>query len=109
MRLQRPAPRAPSVADVFLGGGGHAGRRDSPGRAAAGKKLVALTLDLCETPGELAGYDGAIVDILRVRGVKATFFAGGQWMASHKARTGQLLSDPLFEVGTHGWRTATRG
>ena len=68
-----------------------------------GKKLVALTFDLCETPGELAGYDGAIVDILRARRIKATFFAGGQWMASHKTRTGQLLSDPLFEVGTHGW------
>ena len=68
-----------------------------------GKKLVALTFDLCETPGETAGYDGGIVDILRARGIKATFFAGGQWMASHRTRTGQLLSDPLFEVGTHGW------
>jgi len=103
VRLQRPAPRAPSVADVSLAAvampAGAIRRVELP----PGKKLVALTFDLCETPGELAGYDGAIVDILRVRGVKATFFAGGQWMASHKARTGQLLSDPLFEVGTHGW------
>jgi peptidoglycan/xylan/chitin deacetylase (PgdA/CDA1 family) len=68
-----------------------------------GKKLVALTFDLCETPGEMAGYDGTIVDILRSRRIKATFFAGGQWMASHKVRTGQFLSDPLFEIGTHGW------
>jgi len=68
-----------------------------------GKKLVALTFDLCETAGETAGYDGAVIDYLRAQHVKATFFAGGRWMLSHKARTQQLLSDPLFEVGTHGW------
>ena len=75
----------------------------SPGGAAPGKKLVALTFDLCETAGEAAGYDGAIVDYLRSQRIKATYFAGGQWMASHKARAQQLLSDPLFEIGTHGW------
>jgi peptidoglycan-N-acetylglucosamine deacetylase len=68
-----------------------------------GKKLIALTFDLCETSGETAGYDGSTVDYLRSQQIKATFFAGGHWMASHKARTQQLLSDPLFELGTHGW------
>jgi peptidoglycan-N-acetylglucosamine deacetylase len=68
-----------------------------------GKKLVALTFDLCETAGETAGYDGAVIDYLRSHGIKATYFAGGQWMVSHKARSQQLMSDPLFEVGTHGW------
>ncbi len=68
-----------------------------------GKKLIALTFDLCETAGETAGYDGSIVDYLRAQHIKATFFAGGHWMVSHKARTQQLLSDPLFEIGTHGW------
>src|SRR5262249_35670241 len=68
-----------------------------------GKKLVALTFDLCETSGEISGYDGAIIDYLRSQHVKATFFAGGHWMATHKLRTQQLLSDPLFEIGTHGW------
>lgn len=67
------------------------------------KRLIALTFDLCETSGETAGYDGGIVDYLRSQQIKATFFAGGHWMLSHKARTQQLLSDPLFEVGTHGW------
>jgi peptidoglycan/xylan/chitin deacetylase (PgdA/CDA1 family) len=69
----------------------------------AGKRLVALTFDLCETAGEAAGYDGAIVDYLRSQRVKATYFAGGQWMVSHKVRAEQVLSDPLFEIGTHGW------
>jgi peptidoglycan/xylan/chitin deacetylase (PgdA/CDA1 family) len=68
-----------------------------------GKKLIALTFDLCETPGEVAGYEGGIVDYLRAQKVKATFFAGGHWMASHGTRTQQLISDPLFEIGTHGW------
>jgi peptidoglycan/xylan/chitin deacetylase (PgdA/CDA1 family) len=68
-----------------------------------GKKLIALTFDLCETAGETAGYDGSIIDYLRSQRAKATFFAGGRWMFSHVARAQQLLSDPLFEIGTHGW------
>lgn len=68
-----------------------------------GKKLVALTFDLCEQWSEIAGYDGAIVDYLRANKIKATFFAGGKWMATHGERTQQLMSDDLFEIGTHGW------
>jgi peptidoglycan/xylan/chitin deacetylase (PgdA/CDA1 family) len=66
------------------------------------RKLVALTFDFCEQPQEVAGYDGAIVDYLRANRVKATFFAGGKWMLSHSGRTQQLMTDPLFEIGTHG-------
>ena len=69
----------------------------------AGLKLVALTFDLCELPYEIAGYQGGIVDFLRANGIKATFFAGGKWMQTHKERTQQLMSDPLFEVGNHSW------
>ena len=43
----------------------------------AGKKLVALTFDLCEQPFEIAGYQGGMVDFLRENRVKATFFMGG--------------------------------
>jgi len=66
-----------------------------------GRKLVALTFDLCEQPGEIAGYDGALIDFLRREKIKATFFAGGKWMRSHEERTRQLMSDPLFELGNH--------
>ncbi|HVZ05344.1 polysaccharide deacetylase family protein [Hyphomicrobium sp.] len=66
-----------------------------------GEKVIALTFDLCEQRGEIAGYDGRIIDYLREQGVKATFFAGGKWMASHQSRTEQLMLDPLFEVGNH--------
>ncbi|MFZ5428121.1 MAG: polysaccharide deacetylase family protein [Thermodesulfobacteriota bacterium] len=68
-----------------------------------GGKLVALTFDLCELSDQRAGYDGTLVDVLRAQGVAATFFAGGRWMRSHPERTMQLMSDPLFEVGSHAW------
>ena len=69
-----------------------------------GEKLIALTFDLCETSGDVAGYDGGIVDFLRAQGVKATFFAGGKWMETHQERTAQLIADPNFEIGSHGLR-----
>ncbi len=68
-----------------------------------GLKLVALTFDLCEAPGEISGYDGAIVDYLRRHHVAATFFAGGKWIVNHDERAQQLIADPLFEVGNHSW------
>jgi len=68
-----------------------------------GEKLVSLTFDLCELSDQRAGYDGALADVLRAHGVAATFFAGGKWMRSHPERTMQLMSDPLFEVGSHAW------
>jgi peptidoglycan/xylan/chitin deacetylase (PgdA/CDA1 family) len=72
-------------------------------RLLPGVKLIALTFDLCEQPFETAGYQGAIVDLLRANGVKATFFMGGHWMLTHRPRTQQLMSDPLFEVANHTW------
>ena len=71
-----------------------------------GRKLVALTFDLCETANEIAGYDGRVVDILRRQGVKATFFAGGHWMLTHGSRAAQLVADPRFELGNHSWTHA---
>lgn len=66
-------------------------------------KLVALTFDLCESAYETGGYQGDIVDILRANNVKATFFVGGKWLASHPERAQQLMSDPRFELGNHTW------
>jgi peptidoglycan/xylan/chitin deacetylase (PgdA/CDA1 family) len=69
----------------------------------AGSKLVALTFDLCEQPDEIAGYQGGIVDVLRDNDVKATFFTGGKWLLTHRARAQQLMADPRFELGNHTW------
>ncbi len=66
-----------------------------------GEKVIALTFDLCEQRGEVAGYDGRIFDYLRQQGIKATFFAGGKWIVSHPQRIEQLMADPLFEIGNH--------
>lgn len=68
-----------------------------------GEKLIALTFDLCETEGEISGYDGQIIDTLRAAGAKATFFASGKWLLDHRERAEQLLADPLFQVGAHSW------
>ncbi len=68
-----------------------------------GKKLVALTFDLCERMKEKTGYDAAIVNYLRENNVRATFYAGGKWMRSHPEKTLQLMADPLFEIGNHAW------
>lgn len=67
----------------------------------AGSKLVALTFDLCEQPDEIAGYQGGIVDFLRDNDVRATFFTGGKWLLTHRARAQQLMADPRFELGNH--------
>jgi len=70
---------------------------------ADGKKVVALTFDLCERGNEKTGYDAAIVNYLRANRIKATFFAGGKWMRSHPDQAMQLMADPRFEVGNHAW------
>jgi peptidoglycan/xylan/chitin deacetylase (PgdA/CDA1 family) len=66
-------------------------------------KLIALTFDFCEQPHEVAGYQGHIVDYLRKNNIKATFFFGGKWVLTHEERSQQLMSDPLFEIGSHSW------
>ena len=72
----------------------------------AGQKLIALTFDLCETAGEVAGYDGEIVDTLRAAHVPATLFVGGHWATTHGLRYEELAADPLFELGNHTWTHA---
>ena len=65
------------------------------------KKWLALTLDFCEQVGEIAGYDGAIIDYLRQENIPATLFVGGKWMRTHPERSQQLIADPRFELANH--------
>ncbi len=67
------------------------------------EKLVALTFDLSEKATEVTGYDAALVNVLRTRHVKATFFAGGKWLRTHQEKAMQLIADPLFEIGNNAW------
>ncbi len=75
-----------------------------------GDRRVALSFDLCERAVHVTGYDAALVDALRGfdhgRGARATFFAGGKWLRSHPERAMQLMADPRFELGHHGWTHA---
>lgn len=72
-------------------------------RLPIGQKLLALTFDLCERASEVTGYDSDIVNFLREQHIAATFFAGGKWLRSHEEKALQLMADPLFEIGNHGW------
>ena len=72
-------------------------------------KPIALTFDLCERADDVTGYDAGIVNVLRQEKVHATFFAGGRWMRSHPEKTLQLMADPLFEIGNHGWSHGNLG
>ncbi len=95
MALPAAAPLAPGLR-------GSIRRVDLP----PGLKLVALTFDFCETAGEVAGYDGEIVDELRRRRIPATLFVGGHWAATHPGRFGEMAADPLFEIANHTWTHA---
>jgi peptidoglycan-N-acetylglucosamine deacetylase len=75
-------------------------------KIAGGRKLIALTFDLCEAHGQITGYDGDIVDTLRELGANATFFAGGKWLLDHNERAQQLIADSGFELGNHNWSHA---
>lgn len=95
-QIQQPGERLPPLETARL----HSIRRV---RLPEGKKLVALTFDLCEQADDRTGYDRAIVNFLRDQHLEATFFAGGKWMRSHEDKTLQLMADPNVEIGNHGW------
>ena len=99
-RIKPPKSEAGAPKPEAIASGGAVRRVKLP----EGKKLVALTFDLCELGYEIAGYDGRIVDYLRKNDVKATFFAGGKWLLTHPERAQQLAVDPNFEIASHGWR-----
>jgi peptidoglycan/xylan/chitin deacetylase (PgdA/CDA1 family) len=65
-------------------------------------RAVALTFDACETKHP-AGYDQAIIRILRATRTPATLFLGGKWMQSHPRITRALAREPLFELANHSY------
>ena len=110
-RIQKGVPAAhvavpdySGIADAPVAAGltGAIRRVDLP----PGKKLVALTFDLCETSNEVAGYDGEVFNALRADHIPATLFSGGHWAVTHGSRFGELAADPLFEIGNHTWTHA---
>lgn len=101
LRVPDEAPPAEGAASLLPPVSPHGAiRRMKP---AYNRQLVALTFNLYERADEVTGYDASIVNYLRTEQVRATFFAGGKWMRSHPEKAMQLMADPLFEVGNHGW------
>lgn len=99
--IRPPQQREPRVRLPLLAEGRHNSIRRV--RIASGDKPVALTFDLCEQADDKTGYDRDIVNTLRAESIRATFFAGGKWMRNHVDKTQQLMADPNFELGNHGW------
>lgn len=80
--------------------------QDKPGPITNGNRSeykVALTFDLCQSEGDLAGYDSGIIQVLNETQTHATLFVGGLWMRDHQAETHELAGNPLFELGNHSW------
>jgi peptidoglycan/xylan/chitin deacetylase (PgdA/CDA1 family) len=67
-----------------------------------GTSTPVLTFDCCQT-AKPAGFDRAIVDILRAHQVPATFMLGGRWMETHPEATRLLADTPYFELGNHSY------
>ncbi|WP_221630610.1 polysaccharide deacetylase family protein [Humibacillus xanthopallidus] len=68
---------------------------------AAGAPTLALTFDACGGPGG-AGYDAALITVLRAHDVPATLFLNRRWLRENPAVARELVSDPLFAIGNHG-------
>ncbi|MFI6815546.1 polysaccharide deacetylase family protein [Nonomuraea sp. NPDC050328] len=67
----------------------------------AKRKCVALTFD--DGPGD---YTAGLLDLLRERGVRATFFVVGQMVAADRHHTLQRMVQDGHELGNHSWSHA---
>lgn len=70
---------------------------------ARSRRRVALTLDACGG-GAGAGYDRALIEVLRDLRVPATLFLNARWVRANPSTTRDLARDPLFSLQSHGWR-----
>ena len=67
---------------------------------AAGKDAVCLTFDACG--GQTTRYDATLIATLRKYQVPATLFINRFWAQNNQAAFAQLLTDPLFDIQSHG-------
>jgi peptidoglycan/xylan/chitin deacetylase (PgdA/CDA1 family) len=102
-----PAPDGPSRAEIVARYGSlrpSAWGLQLPGMTGTipgtGPRL-ALTFDACGGPGG-AGYDAALIGMLRQHSVPATLFLNERWIAANRQTAAELIADPLFEIGNHG-------
>ncbi|MEV0197767.1 polysaccharide deacetylase family protein [Nonomuraea sp. NPDC050691] len=97
-----PAPRPPAVADPgVLARRLAAVQPDWPARRVVDcrrRKCVALTFD--DGPGE---HTGKLLDLLRERHVRATFFVLGEMVAADRAGLTRRMVEDGHELGNHSW------
>lgn len=67
-------------------------------------KRVALTFDACPVAANKSGYDADLIAVLRRERVPATLFLSGSWTEKHAQVARDLATDPLFEIGSHGYQ-----
>ena len=63
---------------------------------------VALTFDACPTRKKI-DFDDKVINILKDKNVPATFFMSGRWVEKNRSAVKQLSTEPLFEIGNHGF------
>ena len=66
-----------------------------------GPMVIALTFDLCATPGDPEILDARVIDVLRAKEATATFYMGGLWAQGHPAEAAALGAVPYFEIANH--------
>jgi len=67
------------------------------------RPLVALTFDICQTPGRPTILDRRVIDQLVTAQVPATLFLGGDWLRTHPDEARRLAASPLFELANHSF------
>jgi len=87
---------------LLAGSATGAGLREPICHGSRAMSAIALTFDACQA-GKPAGYDAAVIRVLRCAHTPATLFLGGRWMESHAAVTKELSRDPLFELANHSY------
>lgn len=72
-------------------------------RIQTGQKVVFLTFDACGGRGGNQS-DGALLDYLVSKGIKATLFINSRWIEANPETFRKLAANPLFSIQNHGTR-----
>jgi peptidoglycan/xylan/chitin deacetylase (PgdA/CDA1 family) len=67
-----------------------------------GKKIIALTVDLCAIKKQRSRYGAEYFNTLRGLGISYTIYPSGQWMREHRQEMKQFMRDPHVRIGLHG-------
>ena len=66
------------------------------------KKVIAITMDACGTDTGM-GYDKYLISYFEKEKIPATLFVNATWIDRNPENMKHLASNPLFEIGNHGY------